>query len=178
MADRPLETAITLILDHFDPELAAVHDELYPIRAVEGIPLSLTLLYPWIPAAEVTETDLEDLGRFFASRPPLEFDLVEVVEMPGKVVYARPEPEDQIRATMRALWAKYPGYPPYGEPGADPPPHCTLGRLYGEDAITLQHAIARAWPLLPVHCAVTEATVQEEYEIDRVRTLRTLPFGD
>jgi hypothetical protein len=32
-------------------------------------------------------------------------------------------------------------------------------------------------PLLPVHCVVTEATLQEEYEIDRMRIRETFAFG-
>jgi hypothetical protein len=74
---------------------------------------------------------------FFAARPPLAFDLVRVAEFPGVVAYLVPEPDVELRALLRALWAQYPDYPPYGEPGGDPPPHATLGRLQGEHAITL-----------------------------------------
>lgn len=132
MAERPLGTFITLILEDADAGLAQAHRELYPERIPEHIPLSLTLLYPWIPAQSVTEADVERVRAFFAGRPLLEFELTRLAEYPGKVVYGVPEPDDKLRATMRALWAFYPEYPPYGEPGGDPPPHCTLGRLEGE----------------------------------------------
>jgi hypothetical protein len=105
MAERPLETFLTLILEDADAELAQAHRELYPERIPEQIPLSLTLLYPWIPAESMTDTDLERLRAFFASRPQLEFELTRLAEFPGKVVYAVPEPDDNLRATMRALWA-------------------------------------------------------------------------
>lgn len=123
MAERPLETFITLILEEEDAELAQAHRELYPERIPEHIPLSLTLLYPWIPAESVKEAEIEQLRAFFASRPTLEFQLTHLAEFPGKVVYAVPEPDGKLRATMQALWALYPEYPPYGEPGGDPPPH-------------------------------------------------------
>lgn len=177
MAERPLETFITLVLEHVDPELSEAHRELYPERVVEHIPLSLTLLYPWIPAKEVTPADLAELRSFFAGRSPLEFDLVRVAEMPGLVAYAVPEPDDELRTTMRALWAKYPDYPPYRQPGSEPPPHCTLGRLEGEYAISLEQAVERVEPVLPVHCVVEEATLMEEYAIDRCRVRETFPFG-
>ena len=74
MAERPLETFITLVLEHVDAELAQAHRELYPERIPEQIPLSLTLLYPWIPAEEVGDADLAKVRAFFASRPVLEFD--------------------------------------------------------------------------------------------------------
>lgn len=176
MTERPLETFITLILEDADAELAQAHRELYPERIPEQIPLSLTLLYPWIPAQSVTEAELERLRAFFASRPALEFELTRVDQFPGIVVYAVPEPDDRLRTTMRELWALYPEYPPYREPGGDPPPHCTLGRLEGDHAITLEQVAARVEPLLPVSCGVEAATLMEEYELDRCRVRETFPF--
>jgi hypothetical protein len=55
--DRLLETFVTLILERFDPALATAHRELYPERIPEQIPLSLTLLYPWIPRESLTDGD-------------------------------------------------------------------------------------------------------------------------
>jgi hypothetical protein len=177
MADRPLETVITLVLEHVDPELSQAHRELYRERIAENIPFSLTLLYPWLPAASVTEDDLEQLRSFFAARPRLEFELTHVTEFPGIVAYAAPEPDHKLRATMRALWALYPQCPPYGQPGGDPPPHATLGRYEGPTPITLEQAKERVEPLLPVRCVVDEATLLEEYALDRMRVRATFPFG-
>lgn len=177
MGQRPLETSITLFLEHCDPALSEAHRELYPERIPEQIPFSLTLLYPWIPASDVTEADLEQLRMFFQERPPLEFELTRVAEFPGVVAYAVPEPDGALRATMRALWALFPQCPPYGRPGFDPPPHATLGRYEGPTPITFDQAKERVEPLLPVHCVVTEATLQEEYELDRMRVRDTFPFG-
>ena len=177
LAERPLETFVTLILEHVDAALAEAHRELYPERVLEHIPLSLTLLYPWIPAESVTEADLAELRSFFAARHPLRFDLVAVAEIPDKVAYAVPQPDDALRTTMRALWARYPQYPPYRQVGSDPPPHCTLGRLEGDHAVTVEQVAGRVGPLLPVHCEVEEATLMEEYAIDRCRVRETFPFG-
>ena len=174
---RPFVTSITLDLEHCDPRLTQAHRELYPERIPEHIPFSLTLHFPWVPAAEVTEADLERLRAYFAGRPPLEFDLVRVTEFPGIVAYAEPEPEDELRATMRGLWALYPDLPPYGRPGSDPPPHATLTRYANPANATFEQAKARVEPLLPVHCVVTEAILQEEYELDRMRVRETFRFG-
>jgi 2'-5' RNA ligase superfamily len=174
---RPFVTSITLDLEHCDPELTQAHRELYPERIPEHIPFSLTLHYPWVPAAEVTEADLERLRAYFAGRPPLEFDLVRVTQFPGIVAYAEPEPDDRLRATMRGLWALYPDLPPYGRPGSDPPPHATLTRYANPENATFEQAKTRVEPLLPVHCVVKEAILQEEYELDRMRVRETFRFG-
>jgi hypothetical protein len=49
-----LETFLTLLLADQAPSLAQAHDELYPVRVGEGIPLSLTLLYPFVPRDSIT----------------------------------------------------------------------------------------------------------------------------
>ena len=174
---RPFVTSITLDLEHCDAELTQAHRELYPERIPEHIPFSLTLHYPWVPAAAVTEADLERVRSYFARRPPLEFDVVRVTEFPGIVAYAEPEPAEELKATMRGLWALYPDLPPYGRPGSDPPPHATLTRYANPINATFEQAKARVEPLLPVHCVVTEAILQEEYELDRMRVRETFRFG-
>jgi len=177
MATRPLQTSITLVLEHVSAELSRAHRELYPERIAEHIPFSITLHYPWLAAADVTEADLDRLRAFFAKRPPLEFELTHVTEFPGMVAYAAPEPEDELRATMRALWAMYPQCPPYGRPGIDPPPHATLTRYAHAENATFERAKERVGPLLPIACIVAEATLQEEYELDRMRVRETFHFG-
>jgi 2'-5' RNA ligase superfamily len=177
MEARPLQTSITLVLEHVDPELSRAHRELYPERIAEHIPFSLTLHYPWLPAAEVSDGDLARLRHFFATRRPLEFELTRVSEFPGVVAYAVPEPDDELRATMNDLWAMYPQCPPYGRPGFKPPPHATLGRYEGPTPITFEQAKERVEPRLPAHCVITEATLQEEYELDRMRVRETFPFA-
>jgi hypothetical protein len=177
IATRPFETSITLSLEHVSAELSRAHRELYPERIPEHIPFSITLLYPWLPAAVVTEDDLERLRSFFAERPPLEFALTRVTEFPGVVAYAVPEPDDELRATMRAVWALFPQCPPYGRPGSDPPPHATLTRYANPINATFEQAKARVEPLLPVDCVVSEAILQEEYELDRMRVRETFPFA-
>jgi hypothetical protein len=172
-----LQSAITLFLTG-RPELQAAHDELYPERVDENIPLSLTLLYPFAPPDEV-EQHFPALREFFAGRPPLEFALVRLAEFPDAVVYAVPEPDEALRATMRALWRRFPEYPPYGRPGTDPPPHATLGRFAADrDPDTLlARAEARVGPLLPAPFVVREATLMEMHELDRWRVRTAFPFG-
>jgi hypothetical protein len=173
---RALQMSITLVLEHVNAELARAHRELYPERIPENIPFTITLHYPWVPAAEVTDEDLGRLREFFAVRRPLEFELTHVTEFPGIVAYAVPEPDEELRATMRGLWALYPQYPPYGREGFDPPPHATLTRYANPINATFEQAKQRVEPLLPVPCRVEEATLQEEYELDRMRIRDTFRF--
>ena len=175
--DGKFETAVTLFLSEQAPELAEAHDELYPERVGEHIPLSLTLLYPFASRDELNESHLDQLQEFFASRPRLAFDLARVAQWPdGGAVYGVPEPDQELRATMRALWALFPGFPPYG--GADdPPPHASLTLNGGADPATLQASVERRLEgLLPAHFEMDEAVLMEEYEPDVWRLAHTFPF--
>lgn len=177
--DRPLETAITLILADQAPALAEAHDELYPERIPEGIPLSLTLLYPFAPAADLNESHLERVRSFFASRAPLAFDLTRVEQWEESgAVYAVPEPDDDLRATMRGLWRLFPEFPPYGIPDSDPPPHASLTlNDRGDRAVTRAKVEQRLEGLLPAHFELTEVALMEEHALDRMHVRAMFPFG-
>jgi 2'-5' RNA ligase superfamily len=168
---------ISISLEHVSDDLSLAHRDLYPERIPEQIPFSITLLFPWLPAPAVTQDDLERLRSFFAARPPLEFALTSVAEFPDAVAYAVPEPDDNLRETMQALWALYPQCPPYGKPGSTPSPHATLTRYANPINATFEQAKARVERFLPVDCVVHEAILLEEYELDRLRTAETFTFG-
>ena len=176
--DGVLETAVTLFLAEQAPELAKVHDELYPERVDEQIPLSLTLLYPFAPRDSLDTDYLEMLRHFFASRRPLAFDIAGVAQWEqGGAIYGVPEPDGQLRSTMRALWELFPEFPPYGG-GVEPPPHASLTLDGGEDpAATRARMEERLDGLLPAHFEVGQATLMEEFEPDRWHVVETFPFG-
>jgi 2'-5' RNA ligase superfamily len=177
--DGQLETAITLILADAAPELAEAHDELYPGRVAEGIPLSLTLLYPFAPARPVAESELEVARSFLASRAPLLFAVPRVAQWESGAIYGVPEPDDELRATMRGLWRLFPQYPPYRGMADDPPPHVSLTLDGGDDApATLGRVEQRLERLLPVRFEIGEAALIEEYAPDRWRVRTTFPLGE
>jgi 2'-5' RNA ligase superfamily len=176
--DGELETYLTLVLADQDPALAAAHDELYPERAPEQIPLSLTLFYPFAVRSEV-QLYRETLRSFFASHEPFDFRLARLAQWEESgAVYAVPEPEQPLRHLMRALWRLFPQFPPYGEVGGDPPPHASLTYTGGEDrAATLALVERRLEGLLPARFHITEVALMEEDAPDRWRMRETFLLG-
>ena len=173
-----MDTAITLFLAEQAPELAQAHDELYPERIPENIPLSLTLLYPFAPSDELDDDYLQMVRDFFASRHPLSFDIARVAQWEGGgAVYGVPDPDGQLRATMRALWELFPEFLPYRGAAQDPPPHLSLTLNGGDDPNTLLARVEeRLSGLLPAHFEVDEAVLMGETEPDVWHLLHTLPF--
>jgi 2'-5' RNA ligase len=178
VADRELETSLTLVLADQNRAFAAAHDELYPERVPERIPLSITLLYPFAPPSEVDQ-HREKLRSFFASHPPFDLQLARVAQWAESgAVYAVPEPEQPLRDLMRALWRLYPQFPPYGEVGADPPPHASLTLSGGDDrSATLARVEQRLERLLPAQFHISEVALMEEEAPDRMRLRETFRLG-
>jgi hypothetical protein len=176
--ERELQTYLTLVLADQDPALAAAHDELYHERVEEGIPLSLTLLYPFAAPAEV-EQYRDTLRAFFGSHPPFTFELARLAQWEESgAVYAVPEPEQPLRDLMRSLWRLYPQFPPYGEVGGDPPPHASLTYTGGDDrAATRARVERRLEGLLPAQFTIAEVALMEESELDRWRLRETFRLG-
>ena len=176
--NRELETNLTLVLADQNLALAAAHDELYPERVPEGIPLSLTLLYPFAPPSEV-EQHREALRSFFAAQAPFEFELARLAQWDENgAVYAVPEPEQPLRDLMRGLWGRFPQFPPYREVGGDPPPHASLTLEGGDDrAATLDRVERRLDGLLPARFHITEVALLEETSPDRMRLRETFRLG-
>ena len=177
-AERKLQTYLTLDLAEQNPELAAAHDELYPERIPEGIPLSLTLLYPFADREEV-DGYRDTLRSFFGSYEPFELRLARLEQWDeGGAVYAAPDPEEPFRGMMRALWRLFPQFPPYGEPGIDPPPHASLILAGGDDPAAARRRVEqRLQGLLPAVFEISEVSLLEESAPDRWRLRERFRLG-
>jgi len=144
----------------------------------EGIPLSITLLYPFASPEEVDEHQ-ETLRSFFASHPPFDLELARLAQWAeGGAVYAVPEPEQPLRDLMRALWRLFPQFPPYGEAGGDPPAHASLVLTGGNDREeTRKRVEQRLEGLLPARFHISEVALMEEVAPDRFRLRETFRLG-
>jgi adenylate kinase family enzyme/2'-5' RNA ligase len=142
-----------------------------------GIPLHVTLLYPFVPRDLLDDHTVAALEDFFGQRQAFTLTLVGLGEWP-RVVYAVPEPRDELLALMRALWRQFPDHPPYGGEIADPLPHATLAELeQGESLVEVAAGIrARTQSLFPLTCDVRDVALLEEYEADRWRERQRFPL--
>ena len=82
-----------------------------PAKPSKGVPAHVTILFPFVPAAELDDV-LDDLRALFARLPSFAFELRECRHFPG-VLYLAPDPPDPFVALTEAVAAAYPAYPPY-----------------------------------------------------------------
>lgn len=156
-----------LTIDNVEP-FDAVRRDLMPDVAAAGIPFHVTLLWPF------GDLDVE-AREFFAGQPPFDFELTRVATWPD-VVYLVPEPDDQLLALMRALFGRFPDWPPYGGVHENIVPHATLGENVDAAAVW-DEAARRVAPHLPHRCQARDVSLLEEFAPGRWRERERLPLG-
>ena len=171
-----METALVLTLDDAEP-FDEIRREFDPVSFPLGVPFHVTLLYPFAPREELTDELLADVRAFFATQAPFEFALTHVAAWP-KVVYAVPEPDDELRRVMRELFARFPRWPPYG--GSIPReaviPHATLGEDV-DGAVVRDEIARRVAAHLPKRYVIDDASLLEEDESGRWRERERFALG-
>jgi 2'-5' RNA ligase len=172
-----LETAVAIVLDDARPQLEPVRVEFHAQSVAAGIPLHVTLLYPFVPSEQLDDRIVAALSDFFARRAWFTLTLVGIAEFP-RVVYADPEPRDELDAMMRGLWEQFPDYPPYEGEIADPVPHATLAELEQDasQADIVAGIRAKTESLFPLTCVIRDVALLEEHEPDRWRERQRFPL--
>jgi 2'-5' RNA ligase superfamily len=88
-----------------------------------GVPMHVTLLYPFAPPFLIDEALLSDL---FGGFEPFDYRLGALRSFDDGTVYLAPEPAEPFVRLTWAVRRRWPEYPPYGGDLRDPVPHVTV----------------------------------------------------
>ncbi|GAA3579994.1 2'-5' RNA ligase family protein [Amycolatopsis ultiminotia] len=103
--------------------LLALAAEVDPGLVRPGLPPHVTALYPFLPAAQLTEAVDEAVRAVAAAHQPVDVRLTEPVTAPGFVAAAAPA----LQPLADAVCERWPDVPPYGGRfGPRPPVHLTI----------------------------------------------------
>jgi len=160
MSDVELQSALLLPVPAAEAAVAP-HRARLDLSARDGVPAHITVLYPFLPPAEIGPDVLAALARLFAGVPRFSFVLDRVRWFGQSVVWLGPSDEAPFRAMTERAVEAYPGCAPYGGVYQDVVPHLTVGQEAGqEDGQTeLQAAAEAVRPLLPIAAEATEVIV-------------------
>jgi 2'-5' RNA ligase len=111
--------------------------------ARDGVPAHVTVLYPFLPPAEIGSEVLAELSRLFAAVPRFSFSLDRVRWFGESVVWLGPSDESPFRALTGLAVAAHPSCLPYRGAHEDVVPHLTIGHLGGPAEL---RAAARGGP--------------------------------
>jgi 2'-5' RNA ligase superfamily len=124
-----------------------------------GVPAHVTVLFPFLEAADVDEAALRDLlGRFRA----FDFVLDRLEHFEDGTAWLRPNPSARFEDLTAAVWERWPDHPPYEGAYDEPIPHLTVTR---EDA------------QLPIASRATEVLLIGEEPGGRWATRLSIPLS-
>ena len=159
------------------PEAAPlVHDwrRRYTHDAPLGMPAHVTLLYPFVPAAQLDASVEERLAVVVRREDPFDFVLRRIARFDEQLLYLPPEPAEPFLRLTEAIAAEWPEHPPYEGIHETVVPHLTVA--HAEEAVL--DGIGQALePKLPIDARAHEASLFEEGEDGFWRRRRKLLFG-
>ncbi len=135
-----------------------------------GVPLHVTVMYPFLPARSVRQAEEQWLAELAAGIGPFDFALTHLDTFPG-VHYLAPEPAAPFVAITEAIQRRWPSCQPYGGVYDSVIPHVTVA--FGDDPPADPADLERVLPI------VTRAS--ELWLLDETpgawRTWRRFPLG-
>ena len=143
--------------------------------AAVGVPAHITILYPFVPVADLTPGTRHELVDLARNVPQFEITFRRVDRFP-EVVYLAPEPVAPITSLMDRVVARYPAYPPYGGTIEVVIPHLTVTEA-APDQAPLDEIAVEAQRALPFRHRATAIELLVEAENGRWHRRWSMPLG-
>ena len=168
-----IQTALIVPIAAAEPVVAEHRQRLDP-AAAWGVPAHVTVLFPFLPPARLTDSVLDRLDLALRSVPAFDCVLGRTRWFGDDVLWLAPDPDDSFRRLTAAVWLAFPECPPYQGAHPEPVPHLTIGdRRGGASVDALRSAQTAVSPELPILAAVHAVLLMEGTEApDSWRTVR------
>lgn len=160
------ETAVLVLVPEAEPAVAE-HRRHLDVAASWGVPAHLSVVYPFVPPADVDDDVLARLAAAVATVPAFDCVFPRVEWFGDDVLWLAPEPDAPFRALIDAVVAAFPAHLPYGGIYDESVPHLTIGERRVGSAEELAAAERAVHARLPVRA-----------RIDRVVLLAGRPARD
>jgi 2'-5' RNA ligase len=154
------------------PELEELRQHHDPMAHL-GVPAHVTLLYPFLPSAQLTPAVRRRIAHVTRDVRPFDVGFEGTGRFPG-VVWLAPEPAEPFVTLTELLAAAFPDHPPYGGAHDEIVPHLTLG-LGAEDVLGRLARSVRACP--PFRERIRAIEVIAESGTDRWHRRWRIPLG-
>jgi len=174
-ATRPAETALIVPVPEAEPVVGPWRATL-DTAASWGVPAHITVLYPFLPLAEVDAQVLDTLAGIVARTPRIDLTLTRVDWFGDIAAWLAPEPAEPFRALTMAVWRAFPQAPPYRGLHDEVIPHLTVGDNRPMTALTA--AAAAVAGQLPIRARVAAVRLIAGTPVPGGwRTVREFPLG-
>ena len=154
------------------PALAAIRDGL-DLAASLGAQPHVTALFPFAPAANLTDDVRDGLARIAATVDPFVVRFERARLFPG-VVWVEPVPDAPFRALTRSIATRWPAWPPYGGQFDTVIPHLTIAE---SETAALDRVTAAVEAELPFEARAERLELWLQDEAGRWRPHWAFPLG-
>jgi hypothetical protein len=111
--------------------------------AAQGIPAHVTVLFPFVAAAQVDGWVHDALTQLFGRMAGFAYRFERADRFDDTTVFLAPDPSDRFSALTEAVTTRWPEFPPYGGVYAEVVPHLTVGDQLADGAAdVLREAVA------------------------------------
>lgn len=174
---RATRTAVLVLVPEADPAVGR-HRQRFDRAASLGVAAHVTVLFPFVDPADVDDALLERLASAVRRTPAFDCAFRGLRWFDEDVLWLAPEPAEPFRELTRAVFAEFPGHPPYEGAFEDLAPHLTVGQRPLASHAELQEVEGELTRLLPFTTRVTRAHLMAGGdEPASWRVLHELPLG-
>ena len=168
------ESAVVVCVPEAEPVVAQWRSR-YDPSASAGVPAHITLLYPFLPPAELSADVQRDLEAELVAVAPFDVTFNRTNRFGEQVLFLDPDPDRPFLDMIRRLSARF-GLSPYGGtiPLAEVRPHLTV---VDGDASVFDVVERSVQQRLPLTSRVSAATILVSDEQWRWTPLRSVPLG-
>lgn len=140
------QTGLVIPVPAADALLASVGAR-YPGTVREGVPAHVSLLYPFVAAAELDKGVTSALGELFAEQAPMPVQFAECYRRDGFVALL-PDPTNGLKELVSKTRRRWPDVVPYEGVYGDVEPHLTVAmRCSAETAVTIEEEVSTQLPI-------------------------------
>jgi len=152
------ETAVLVLVPDAEHAVAE-HRAHLDMAASWGVPAHLSVVYPFVPPADVDDDLLAGLAAAVGSVPAFDCVFSRTDWFGDDVLWLAPVPDTPFRELTRAVVETFPAHLPYGGIHGEPTPHLTVGELRLGSTAELEAAERAVGAHLPIRARVKRAVL-------------------
>jgi hypothetical protein len=152
------QTAVLVLVPEAEGAVAE-HRAHLDMAASWGVPAHLSVVYPFVPPADVDDRVLAALAAAVGAVPAFDCVFARTDHFGDDVLWLAPEPAAPFRELTRAVVAAFPAHQPYGGLYDEPIPHLTVGELRLGSTAELAAAERAVRAHLPIAARVDRAVL-------------------
>jgi 2'-5' RNA ligase len=156
-------SALVVVAAEADPVVGEWRERYQPAAVARRLPPHLTILFPFVPVADLDDAVMSRLGAMYAPLRPFAYELASGESFPD-AAWLAPVPAAPFRELVEVTRLAFPGLAPYGDPEHVVVPHCTVGTADDPKRVDgmVRTLRERLGPRLPIRCRADEVVLLAE----------------